>query len=379
MTQLEHIGYDSIKSLQSILEGLAAKKVFLVMEEVSYWASGARDHIESLSSSYNIKTHSGFSVNPNIEDLEAGIQVFNHADADVVIALGGGSVIDMAKMINFFGCNKCDPRAYLAGKKKCAGENKPLIAVPTTSGTGSEATHFAVLYVDHVKHSIADSKILPDVAIIDPGLTMSMPAGLTAITGMDALSQAIESYWCVNSNDESKAYAREAIALTMGNLATAVNNPTEVARLSMSKAAHLAGKAINITKTTAPHAISYPLTSFFSIPHGHAVALTLPAMLEYNASVTGRSVLDCRGHTYVLDTVKEIAGMLGQKDVAGGKRALEALMDSIGLERRLSALGLQSGEDIQKIVTMGFNPDRVKNNPRQLTEESLRELLISIY
>ena len=105
------------------------------------------------------------------------------------------------------------------------------------------------------------------------------------------------------------------------------------------------------------------------------LSLTLPAMLEYNASANQKDTLDLRGHVYVQETIKEIVSFLGQKDIADGKRVIENLMDSIGLERQLSKLGLQKGEDIQKIVEMGFNPDRVKNNPRLLTESALRGIL----
>ena len=147
----------------------------------------------------------------------------------------------------------------------------------------------------------------------------------------------------------------------------------------MAKAAHLSGKAINITRTTAPHAISYPLTSYFGIAHGHAVALTLPAMLGYNFGANKQDTLDHRGYTYVQKNIEEVVALLGQHDVSRGKKAIEDLMDRIGLERRLSELGLQKGKDIQKIVERGFDPDRVRNNPRLLTRESLNRILVRIY
>jgi alcohol dehydrogenase class IV len=157
---------------------------------------------------------------------------------------------------------------------------KPLIAIPTTSGTGTEATCFAVVYIDKTKYSLKHSSILPDYTIIDPTLTHAMPPLVTAATGMDALAQAIESYWGVKSTHESQAYAREAITLTLAYLKAACQNEVE-ARDAMSRAANLAGKAINLTETTACHAVSYPITSYFNVPHGHAVALTLASMFGY--------------------------------------------------------------------------------------------------
>src|SRR5207248_4789041 len=126
------------------------------------------------------------------------------------------------------------------------------------------------------KYSVCHEFLLPDIAIVDPILTHKMSPRLTAITGMDALSQAIESYWSIHSTEESKGYAREAIRIIVDQLPKAVNEPTNDSRLAMARASHLAGKAINVTRTTAPHALSYALTSRFGVPHGQAVSLTLP-------------------------------------------------------------------------------------------------------
>jgi len=195
---------------------------------------------------------------------------------------------------------------------------------------------------------------------------------------MDALSQAIESYWSINANDESKKFAREAIELIISNLITAVNEPNISARLTMAKAANLAGKAINITRTTASHAVSYPLTSYFGIPHGHAVALTLPAMLEYNAGVNDDDVLDPRGCKYVQKTINEITCLCGKNDAAAAKQAISDLMQTAGLETRLSRLGVNTQKDTETIINNSFNSGRAKNNPRRLTKKALRAILEQI-
>ena len=122
----------------------------------------------------------------------------------------------------------------------------------------------------------------------------------------------------------------------------------------MAEAAHLAGKAINITKTTAAHAVSYPITSFFNIPHGYAVGLTLPSFLVYNSNVTERDVLDQRGTDYVRQTISEIVGFLGQSNVTDAKQTLDDLMQEIGLKTRLSSLGIKSEKDIELIIENGF-------------------------
>lgn len=378
MTQKEYIGLNSIKSLKSILEEFSAKKLFLVTGKTSYIKSGAKELLDNLITDYEVQRFWDFDQNPKLKDLKRGVETFNRDNYDVIIAVGGGSVIDMAKLINFSAVNNLNIQEYLKNPQADIRKPNPLIAIPTTSGSGSEATQFAVFYLDATKYSLDNKYILPDIAIVDPCLTMSMPKYITATTALDALSQAIESYWSINANDESKKFAREAIELIISNLISAVNEPNISARLTMAKAANLAGKAINITRTTASHAVSYPLTSYFGIPHGHAVALTLPAMLEYNAGVNDDDVLDPRGCKYVQKTINEITCLWGKNGTGATKQAISDLMQKAGLETRLSRLGVNSQKDIETIINNSFNSGRTKNNPRRLTKKALRAILQQI-
>ncbi|MEG1564611.1 MAG: iron-containing alcohol dehydrogenase, partial [Bacteroides sp.] len=157
-----------------------------------------------------------------------------------------------------------------------------LIALPTTAGTGSEATHFAVIYKNKIKYSVAHKDILPNIAVVAAEFTYNNTKYLTACTGFDALSQAIEAYWNVNATKESDEYAIKAIKLLWQNLPLVVNTPNKHIRDQVSIGAYWAGRAINITMTTAPHAFSYPFTTYYHYPHGHAVALTFPFWCKYN-------------------------------------------------------------------------------------------------
>lgn len=320
-----------------------------------------------------------FDKNPKLTDVEKGIHAFRQLDDPIVVAIGGGSVLDMAKLIYFFGPLAIHPGDYFLKGERSLVPNLHqgkalLLAVPTTAGTGSEATQFATLYIDGVKYSLDDSAIRPKAVILDPELTTALPAKETAESGLDALTQAVESYWNVHSTDESKAYAREAIALIYPNLEKAVLRPTLAARQAMLQGAHLAGQAINLTRTTAAHAISYPMTSYFDIPHGQAVSLSLPYFLAFNDAVTEADVLDPRGVDYVRNTMSEIVDMLGCHSVRQAKERWISLMQRIGVKVNLSQLGIQP-KDWSVIIQNGFNPKRVANNPRRLTEESLRGLL----
>lgn len=353
-------------------------RVFLVTGKDSFESSGARKCLKRVLNWPTVCRFSDFTPNPKSEDVQRGIMEFKVFSPDNVVAVGGGSVIDMAKLINYFATNEIGTCDYIAGKRGTK-QGKPLIAIPTTAGSGSEVTSFAVMYVDRTKYSVDQPSLLPNVAVVDPYLTESLPSHITAATGMDALGQAIESYWSVNSTGISKQYASQAIRLAISNLTAAVNRSDISARRAMAEAAHLAGKAINITRTTAPHAISYPLTAYFGVPHGHAVGLTLSCVLDYNSRVCEADLQDPRGCDYVRRTLDEIAGLLGHEDVGSACQGLDHLMEQIGLPSRLSELGVESEGDLECIVANGCTPARMKNNPRSFTVDSLRQLLLEIW
>jgi alcohol dehydrogenase class IV len=378
MTQQVYFGSGAITRLPRALRRSGARRLFLVTGRHSFTASGAAEALQSLCRGYEIvHRFCEFTENPRIEEVERGIEAFRRAGADLILAVGGGSVLDMAKAINALSGTATSPREILLGSAPVGGAQVPLVAVPTTSGSGSEATHFAVVYVGKSKYSLASPGLLPGTAIVDPDLTASLPPHLTAVSGLDAFAQAVESYWSVHSTGESKACARRAVALVLRYLQAAVSTPTDDARRGMSKAAHLAGRAINITKTTGAHALSYPLTSHFGIPHGHAVCLTLGQWLLFNSQVTDSDVTDRRGAPYVRRTVGEIVDMMQCHDAGEGCRRIEELTHSLGLETRLAALGI-SRTEAMNVVARNVNLERLANNPRGLTRGSLESLLEAV-
>lgn len=374
MSQEEYFGFGSIKHLSGILSKLNSKKIFLVTGKKSYETSGAKDVLEKLLNGYEVFHFYDFTENPKLEDIEKGIKLYKKSMPDVVIAIGGGSVIDIAKSVNIITAQDEESGQLIKGKAKITNIGKPLIAVPTTSGAGSEATHFAVVYIGKEKYSIAHEYILPDKVILDPEFTFNLKPEITATSGIDALCQAVESYWSVNSNDESKKYSSDAIKLVFENLEPAVNNPSGDSRNKMLTASNLAGKAINITKTTAPHAISYSLTSYFGIPHGQAVSLTLGEFLEYNYNVTEKDVTVSGKAKIVKSSIDELIKLMGCSNAADAKSKITELMKSIGLKTRLSELNIKTKEYL-KIIIDNVNLERLQNNPRALTGENLEIIL----
>ncbi len=275
------------------------------------------------------------SANPKREEIQAAQDALSSESFDCIIALGGGSAIDFAKGFRFY-----------------TGKQLPLIAIPSTAGSGSEATQFAVIYVNGRKTSLDSPSVLPDVAIVDSQLIENAPRALKASCAMDAFAQAIESFWAKGATSESKIYALEAIHLCRENLVQAVNTADPVSNERMAQASHLAGKAINISRTTAAHALSYKITSTYGIPHGHAVALTLPQIFEAN--------LD-----YIKDGKMLLAALgISRSDI---RPYFNDFMHAIGLENDFAMLGIT---DLKAIVN-SVDPQRLGNNPRNFTQEEL--------
>lgn len=214
---------------------------------------------------------SGFTPNPKMEEVMDGVEVFKASGCDTILAVGGGSPIDVAKCI-----------------KKYSESDAPIIAIPTTSGTGSESTHFAVVYENGNKLSVAAPDLLPDIVILEPSTLRNVPEYTRKATMLDALCHAIESHWAKKATPESKDYAEKAIELILKYKDAYLANEEEGNR-GMMEAANLAGQAINISTTTAAHAMCYKITSMYGFQHGHAAAICLPEVWKYindNSGIT---------------------------------------------------------------------------------------------
>ncbi len=377
--QKEYFWVGCIEQLGEILAREKPKRIFLVRGEKSYYQSGAHEKISLLLEAYETVHFTYSSPDAKIEDVKIGKELFQAYNCDCTVAIGGGSALDLGKAITLLASHEGNAEEYIKKKNPLHPRKYPLIAIPTTIGTGSEATHFATIYLDKIKWSLAHPSLIPDYALVDPSLTLSLPSYQTASTGIDALAQAIESYWSIRSTPESQNYAREAICLCLTNLKAAVDDAANLeAHAALARAANLSGKAINTSFTTACHAISYPITAHFGIPHGHAVALTLPEIVQYNAGITKDDCLDSRGEEYVQAVLQDLRQLFLVSSPESLKAKIETLMDEAGLERKLTALGIRTEEDRALIIKQGFNPERMKNNPRLVKEEDLRKILEEI-
>lgn len=371
-----YIYQGAINKLSEILNQLHSEKIFLVSGKSSFQKSGASQLISKLLKNFELVHFDNFTTNPNLSDVKAGIDKYKQTECDTIISVGGGSVIDMAKLINYF--QSIPNYQKLTEQTICNAKFEPLkhICIPTTAGSGSEATQFAVMYIDKKKFSIDHDQLAPDFVLIDTDLLKSQSSYQVSVSGIDAFSQAIESYWSVNSTEQSRDYASKAIGLIWNNLEMAVNN-NETAMCNMAKASNLAGKAINITRTTAPHAISYGFTANFGIPHGHATAITLPFFLKYNFEVSTNNLNDPRGIDFVVARINEIISLLGANNIDDAYSRITQFIQRLHLP--ISMVDLNITKDDVVFVLSQINLQRLKNNPRLLKIDDLKTYFLSQY
>ena len=378
MEQSEHFGNDSLKNISEIISIHNAKKILLVTGKKSFEISGSEEKLSQFLKNVDLERFFDFEVNPNIEDVKTGVNIINSFKPDLIIAIGGGSVIDIAKLINIFAVHVHKQKDIYDFVNKSSSVSKrglPLIAIPTTSGTGSEATHFAVVYIGTKKYSFAHEYLLPNYAIIDPTLSYSSPSYIKACSALDALSQSIESFWAVGSSEESRSYSRRAIKLILSSIELAVNKNDLKAMNNMAIAANFAGKAINISKTTAAHALSYPITKYLNIPHGHAVALTLGKFFVINSKYSLNELNDKRGIEYFEKIIEEVNGFFECSDSEMTCTKWYQLMENLSLENDLKSIFREANIEFGSIAN-DINLERLNNNPVKIGLNQIEKLFL---
>jgi alcohol dehydrogenase class IV len=348
------------------------KNIFVVRGKKSFYKNGADEFIKDTLNNINYTEFYDFNTNPQLSDLKKGIELFKTKKFDLIITIGGGSVIDMAKLISVFAHQQSNIEKIIKDGTDIKKEKIPLIAIPTTAGTGAEATHFAVIYINKTKYSVANNLILPDWIYLNSKFTYSTNTYLTACAGVDAFCQAIESVWNSNATDESVYFAIEAINIIWNNLQSAVNENNKQAKDKILKAAYLAGKAINITKTTAPHAISYAFTSYYNIPHGHAVALSMPFFFKYNYNVNSNDCTDKRGADKVKSRIDDILKIFNT-NIEDVENVLIHFFNAIDININIKEI--IKDFDISLIIE-NVNTERLNNNPRLITKETIKTIFI---
>lgn len=352
-------------SLDQFFMEYAGKKVLLVCGQ-SIASQRIGKYFETLGNRVGIQVvkFQDFTPNPSYESVEQGVRCYRENGCGMLVAVGGGSAIDVAKCIKVF--SPMDSEGDFLGRE-ISSSFIPFLAIPTTAGTGSEATRYAVIYFQGEKRSVTHETCIPSAVMLDAALLKSLPLYQRKATYMDAFCHALESFWSVNSSEESKGYARDAIGLIMEYGMGYLENQN-VANEKMLLASHLAGKAINITQTTAGHALSYKLTSLYGIAHGHAAALCVSKVWRYMTNHL-EDCIDIRGKEYLGLVFDEIANAMKCKNIENAIAYFDGIVKKLGLE-----LGRKEREINWEDMIYSVNVERLRNNPVHLPERAISEI-----
>jgi alcohol dehydrogenase len=351
-------GPGSISRLGELTRELGGRRVLLVTDPGLEQAGHPQRAVRSLEEAgLSVAVFDQVEENPTTVHVEAGLEAARKAEIDFIVAVGGGSAMDVAKGVNFLFTNGGKMADYW-GTGKATKPMLPSIGVPTTAGTGSEAQSYALIAdpQTHMKMACGDRKAAFRVAVLDPEVTLTQPPRVTADTGIDAISHALEAYVTTRRNPLAQAMAREAWRLLAGHFQRVLNDPSDLeARAGMQLGAHLAGMAIENSMLGATHALANPLTAHYGITHGQAIGLMLPHVIRFNASVVPRLYAELVQEVH-LDNGRQSdpADMLAKR--------VESLARSAGLPARLSDVGVNRAilpvlaEEAAQQWTGRFNP-----------------------
>jgi alcohol dehydrogenase len=357
-------GMDRVVSLGELARELGARRVLMVSDPGVVATGHTQRGMNALRAArIEVALFDDVRENPTTDDVERAVACAHDFQPDLLIALGGGSAMDCCKGANFIYTNGGRMQDYW-GVGKATKEMLPMIAVPTTAGTGSEAQSFALISnaQTHVKMACGDKKAACRVALLDPRLTVTQPRRVTALTGIDALTHAVETYVTKPRNPMSQALSREAWRLLSVNLPRVLDQPESIeARAGMQLGACFAGMAIENSMLGAAHALANPLTAEYGIAHGQAVGLMLPHVIRFNGHVCGKwyeeLVSDSRGVNNGLDARAGVEGLAG---------FVGSLLQSAGLADRLADCGVRQdrlpslAEQAAAQWTGTFNPRAVQ-------------------
>ncbi len=365
-------GPNKVDTLGELAGEMGIRRALLVSDPGIVAAGHAERGLSALrKAGIDVHLFDGVEENPTTDNVEAGLALARRYDPELLVGVGGGSSMDCAKGINFVFTNGGRMQDYW-GAGKATKPMLPMIAVPTTAGTGSEAQSYALVTDSktHVKMACGDKKATFRVALLDPVLTVTQPQRVTALTGIDAIAHALESYVTKSRNHASLAFSREAWLMLGGNYSHVLENPEDLeARSDMQLGACFAGLAIENSMLGAAHALANPLTTDYGILHGQAVGLMLPHVIRFNGAEYNR---------WYVDLLECTAGVNGFPQPESGAQGLADFVSELagqaGLPKRLAECGVDQ-DRLPQMAAEAATQWTSQHNPRAVGE---RELL-SIY
>lgn len=342
------------RELDGWLRETGAERLFLVCgSSLGKWRLGG--YFDTLEERLGIQVvrFSGFRPNPRYEEATAATAAFRAAGCQALAAVGGGSALDVAKCVKLWA--ELDPAGDCL-ERAVRPNAIPFLAVPTTAGTGSEATRYAVVYRRGEKQSIAHPGCVPSAVLLDPAALESLPDYHRKASMLDALCHGIESFWSVRAGEESRSLSRQAVRAVWEHLDGYLLN-TPPGNAGMLEAANLAGRAIDLTQTTAGHAMCYKLTTLYGTAHGHGAALCVAALWPHMAERAAGTPLEA--------VLLRLAEAMGCETVEASVARFQALLRRLELKRPAAR-----PEDFAVLRT-SVNPVRLKNHPLPLTGEEI--------
>ncbi len=377
LNEVSYFGPGARKELPEVIKRLGKEKALIVTDPglVKFGvAKMVTDVLDEASIPYEI--FSDVKPNPTVSNVKAGIEAYKKSGADFIIAIGGGSSIDTAKAVGIVINNpEFSDIVSLEGCAPTTRKSVPIVALPTTAGTAAETTiNYVIIDEENKKKMVCvDPNDIPAVAIVDAELMYSLPASLTAATGMDALTHAIEGYITKGAWALSDMFEIEAIRMISRNLPTAVAEPSNAeARDAMAVAQYVAGMAFSNVGLGLVHGMAHPMGSLFDIPHGVANALLLPTIMEWNMP----ACLD--KYPAIAEAMGvDINGMTREEAAWAACDAVKALAIKVGIPQHLSELGIGAA-DIQALSDQALADVCTPGNPRDVTIEDIKALYTKV-
>ena len=360
----------SKKKLIFFLNKKKFKRIFVLSGTKSYIFSGAKKTLDPILKKKETYYYYKKSSFPRFKELINIIKKIDKFNPDLFFAIGGGSVIDYAKLANTHVYSIKLKKNLINSKTKIKKKNY-LLTVPTTAGSGAEVTSGAVIYINKIKYSVENKLLIPDKFFLISEFVSKLPKKNKASSGFDAIAQSIESLISIRSTNASVKFAIKSLKYTLSSFLDSLKHSNHNSIKKMCIGANLAGKAINISKTTASHAISYPFTSHFGINHGHAVSLTLNKFLKFNYLNANKSVCNFNLKT----RYKIIFDTAGVKDINELDNFLTNIKKKGGLTE-LPKLKFDLKKEYPRIVK-GVNEKRLSNNPIKLSKMDIKKILFN--
>lgn len=370
---LEHIPFEL---------GVLQVKRPLVIADKGVVAVGLLKHIDSALAAAGMKTAAVFDDVPpdsSMQTVKAAAAAYCNNDCDAILAVGGGSVIDTAKAVNILVSEGGDDLYVYSGAHNLKRPLKPLFVIPTTAGTGSETTAAAVISDTEkgVKVPFMSQFLMPTAAVLDPRMTLTLPPHITAMTAMDALTHAVESYTCLAANPISDAYATAAARKISENLLKVMDHPgDEEARLELAQASTMAGIAFSNALVGLVHSLGHSLGAVCHLPHGLCMNVFLPYVLEYNKDVNGQRIGDlllplAGADVYATTPIAQRA----DKAIAVICKLRDELHERCKLPRTLQETGKVKKEQLEQIAELAINDGSIVFNPKESDKEELLAIL----